>query len=620
MTPLRESFLIPGIFLTVTLLGGLRVDTSIRLLPPALSAIVLAVLLIGALVRARVVIPERLLDSMRQPMENLSGAVVLVTMLAATAQAINLVVPERGLLHFVFVVFLLIQFLSLAAAGIDRRGMLRSLFVLLGSAFALRFIVLESLYAADGGTVKRVVTALMSGVTLGGIEYTPHAAITGYAALATLVLYMVGLVLLPGPAPPAAHALVRTVRDGLTVPLLLCAAVALNSACGVESEPPAQKDHGTVGEAKASGDPTKTRGSGDGHRLTQLREEALAAARVWMPPAVPPSAANLGVTPPSKHRFDEHGDLNCRFSLEPVGGRTLKFHCELADGTVAKIKYGETNQELYAEVAATRLVSALGFGADRMHVVGNVRCAGCPRFPFPALACFARTGMKYLCFPGGLDYARVISFQPATVEERFDARKIEAFEDQGWAWYELDKIDPTRGGSPRSEVDALKLLAVFLAHWDNKAENQRLVCLPGTERPDGGCTRAFALMQDLGSSFGPSKLDLHNWRNNPVWVDPRACRVSMEHLPFTGATFPEQQISEEGRLFLLQLMEQFSPDQIKALFTTSRVTAFDGVHASGRNADEWVRVFFDKVRQIHDAGPCPEVDVTAQATPKRAAG
>ena len=41
-------------------------------------------------------------------------------------------------------------------------------------------------------------------------------------------------------------------------------------------------------------------------------------------------------------------------------------------------------------------------------------------------------------------------------------------------------VDPSKGGAPRAHVDALRLLAVFLAHWDNKAENQRLVCLSET--------------------------------------------------------------------------------------------------------------------------------------------
>ena len=37
--------------------------------------------------------------------------------------------------------------------------------------------------------------------------------------------------------------------------------------------------------------------------------------------------------------------------------------------------------------------------------------------------------------------------------------------------------------SHRADLDALRLLARVLAHWDNKSENQRLVCLDGPPRP-----------------------------------------------------------------------------------------------------------------------------------------
>ena len=33
-------------------------------------------------------------------------------------------------------------------------------------------------------------------------------------------------------------------------------------------------------------------------------------------------------------------------------------------------------------------------------------------------------------------------FDTAVIERRLDGRKIEGTDDQGWAWYELDKIDP----------------------------------------------------------------------------------------------------------------------------------------------------------------------------------
>ena len=147
-------------------------------------------------------------------------------------------------------------------------------------------------------------------------------------------------------------------------------------------------------------------------------------------------------------------------------------------------------------------------------------------------------------------------------------------------------------------------MAVLLAHWDNKAENQRLVCTSG-EAADTPCTKPLALIQDLGASFGPTKVDLVNWQRNPMWADRGACRVSMEHLPWAGGTFPEQQISEEGRVFLLGLLRQLDASQLEVLFTASGVTSFDGLSAEARNPRAWVAAFQDKVRQIEDAGPCP---------------
>jgi hypothetical protein len=74
--------------------------------------------------------------------------------------------------------------------------MLRSLLVLLGSAFVLRFVILESLYAPGSGALKRVLTVLLEGATLGTMDYAAAAPATGYIAFATLTLYLVGLFLL----------------------------------------------------------------------------------------------------------------------------------------------------------------------------------------------------------------------------------------------------------------------------------------------------------------------------------------------------------------------------------------------------------------------------------------
>jgi hypothetical protein len=148
-------------------------------------------------------------------------------------------------------------------------------------------------------------------------------------------------------------------------------------------------------------------------------------------------------------------------------------------------------------------------------------------------------------------------------------------------------------------------MAVFLAHWDNKAPNQRLICPPGQENADGTCRQALAIMQDLGATFGPLKIDLHNWRAGRIWKDGASCAVSMEHLPWQGATFPERRIGEEGRLMLLGLLEQLGDGQLRDLFEGARVTAHEQFTGEARRADAWVRAFRDRVDQIRSGGPCP---------------
>ena len=197
MNPLREAFVLPCLFLTVALLGGLRLGADVRLVPPPLVALVLAVLLLGSLVRSGVIAHERLLSSRRTGIENVCGSVVLLAVFAASAQVFNLLTPDSGLLHVLVSVFFLVQLLTTLTAVRDRMAMLRSLAVLLGCAFLLRFIALESLYAPGRGVIKRVMTALMEGITLGALDYVPTGPATGYVAFLTLTLYLVGLVLLP---------------------------------------------------------------------------------------------------------------------------------------------------------------------------------------------------------------------------------------------------------------------------------------------------------------------------------------------------------------------------------------------------------------------------------------
>jgi len=382
-------------------------------------------------------------------------------------------------------------------------------------------------------------------------------------------------------------AVARTTRVGRLI-LILSIAAALAAGCrksSSQSSPAAQPAPAYVS--------------------AEIRAAALRSAQVWHPPAHPISKIDLRVNPPGPDRFDDGEMVDCRLVVKPMGGTTPKFDCERATKDVIRVKYGHGNPELHAEVAATRLLSALGFGADRMFIVKRVRCAGCTAFPFHSLRCLADTGVELGCFPGGVNYQQSSDFDSAAIERRIEGRRIESKSDEGWAWYELGAISAAAGGAPRAHLDALKLMAVVLAHWDNKAENQRLLCLPGGDRPDGGCSKPFAIIQDTGASFGPLKMDLQNWRSNKVWKDPRACTVTMEHLPWAGATFQAQSISDEGRVFLLSLLEQLNASQLEDLFAGARVDLTEGVIAESRRPEAWAAAFADKITQIREAGPCP---------------
>jgi len=232
-----------------------------------------------------------------------------------------------------------------------------------------------------------------------------------------------------------------------------------------------------------------------------------------------------------------------------------------------------------------------------MYTVKRVRCRGCPAYPHPEWgvlnALFARAG----------DH---MDFEDVSVEDPLPGRSIEAGDTQGWAWYEMDKVDPARGGASRAELDALRLMAVFLADWDNKAINQRLVCLPGGDLPDGGCRTPFAYLQDVGATFGPKSLALEAWRATPIWVDPSTCRVSMKSLPYQGATFRDVDISESGRRLLADEMKQLRREQVSELFIGAGFADYVKSSEAGRSVDSWVNAFEEKVRQIADRPACPE--------------
>jgi hypothetical protein len=331
-----------------------------------------------------------------------------------------------------------------------------------------------------------------------------------------------------------------------------------------------------------------------GEALTlRERQEAIRSAGVWSHSDIPSVDLKAGPDAKGTFAFDEW--VACEYKEKDLSGRSRKFACETAPGHGIKVKYGADNAEVFGEVLSTRLFWALGFAADGMYPV-RVRCHGCPKDPWASLE---KAG-------------EVAEFDPAAIERKLPGRAMETRVDSGWKWSELDEIGPDAGPGARAERDALKLLAAFVQHSDNKAANQRLLCPKGEEVGKTGCRRPVLMVSDLGLTFGHGGLrnrssdsvNLANWTRESVWKDPARCVAQLKR-SFTGS-LGNPQVSEAGRAFLAGLLVQLSDAQIRDLFETARVERRTSAkHGPPASVDQWVSGFKVKRAEIVDQR-CPQ--------------
>ena len=203
---LLHFIVIPTILLTVGLLGGLRVDAQTRqfvFIAPPLVTLVLAILLGSLFVRAGAIDLHHWLTIEQPTLTNLSHLLTLISVFFASAQAFNSVLPESGLLHWMFSFFFLWTLWTHQFSTFDARRLLKSLIVLFGTAFVLKHLLVSGLYAPEGGWLRRIASTLLQGIA---IDVPAFAPITGYVSFFALVLYVAGLLLIaplplqPGPA------------------------------------------------------------------------------------------------------------------------------------------------------------------------------------------------------------------------------------------------------------------------------------------------------------------------------------------------------------------------------------------------------------------------------------
>jgi hypothetical protein len=192
--------LLPVLLLTVALLGGLRVAApggAFLFVPPSLVTLVLAALLMSLFVRGGLIRPGAWVTGDQPLLANASHVLTLLALFAASAQAFNSVLPEQGLLHWLFCFFFLWTLWNNQFSSFDPARLLRSLAVLFGTAFALKHMLLAGLRPAQGGWMSRVAAALLEGVSLGSLDVPAFAPATGYISFFTVALYVGALMMIP---------------------------------------------------------------------------------------------------------------------------------------------------------------------------------------------------------------------------------------------------------------------------------------------------------------------------------------------------------------------------------------------------------------------------------------
>jgi hypothetical protein len=193
--------LLPFIFLTVTLLGGLRLssaDSAFIFWRPALFCLIAAAILMVLFFRAGLLRLEGWFSEDFTALKNIANAAVLVTLFAASAQIFNALVPEQGL-PFLVVAFCFFWTLVMNFFGnFDTRTFLKFLGAMWGLAFIVKYLILLNLTAPASeswlqgifqNTTKEAVTWLL--------DLPRFSAGTGYIQFFTVVFYLLGLFLLP---------------------------------------------------------------------------------------------------------------------------------------------------------------------------------------------------------------------------------------------------------------------------------------------------------------------------------------------------------------------------------------------------------------------------------------
>jgi len=270
--------------------------------------------------------------------------------------------------------------------------------------------------------------------------------------------------------------------------------------------------------------------------------------------------------------------------------------------------------EVFTEVAASRIMWALGFPADHVYPVGSASCIGCGSDPFSNDLSDNKASLK--------DAPVTFKVVSAEREAPWDAIKPDG--DETWTWSDAAKFysDGTWSHQQKVEYDAYRL-ALGLIHYHNAiAQQNRVVCaewgpkVSGQPRP---CKQPMIFVQDLGSTFGKAKSGLDLFGTNPrgsfsAW-EPQTVFTNPQKCELRATLEGDKQVLQEARDLMVQRLTRLDAVTVKSIFRTARFQMMDqkqirnlrdkgSANAEDAALDQWTNTFIKRIDEIRNAQHC----------------
>lgn len=193
--------LLPVIFLTVALLGGLRlsgIDNSLVFLKPALLCLIFAAIMLALFVRSGLIRLNGWFAEDFPMLKNAANGAVLLSLFAATTQIFNSLLPEQGMPYWIIAFCFFWTLWNNLFADFDTKKLLRSLGGLFGLAFVAKYLVLANLAApVSESWLRGLIENPTKEAFTWLLDLPRFSAGTGYLQFFAAALYLLGLFLSP---------------------------------------------------------------------------------------------------------------------------------------------------------------------------------------------------------------------------------------------------------------------------------------------------------------------------------------------------------------------------------------------------------------------------------------